>query len=146
VDAPLRALIFDSHYDPYKGVVAYLRVVDGRANKKDALRLMATGARFEPIEIGVFSPNMRPVDSLGVGEVGYIATGLKTIRECRVGDTITLSHNGATEPLPGYKQVKPMVFGGIYPTNTKTMTPTRCNGNPTQRCFVNRRAGKLAGA
>jgi GTP-binding protein LepA len=116
-DTPLRALVFDSHYDVYKGVVAYVRVVDGRVDKRVMLKLMATNARFEPVEIGVFSPNMQPIDSLSVGEVGYIATGLKTIQECRVGDTITLAINGAEQPLPGYRQVKPMVFAGIYPTD-----------------------------
>jgi GTP-binding protein LepA len=117
MDAPLRALVFDSHYDSYKGVVAYVRVVDGRLDKRDALRLMATDARFEPVEIGVFSPNMRVIDSLSVGEVGYVATGFKTVRECRVGDTITLATGGAETALPGYTQVKPMVFAGFYPTD-----------------------------
>jgi GTP-binding protein LepA len=116
-DAPLRALVFDSHYDAYKGVVAYIRVVDGRLTKRDMLRLFATGARFEPVEIGIFSPTMKPIDSLGAGEVGYVATGLKTVHECRVGDTVTLDVNGAGSPLPGYAQVKPMVFAGIYPTD-----------------------------
>jgi len=118
-DAPLRALVFDSHYDSYKGVIAYVRVVDGRVNKGELLYLMATNTSFEPVEIGVFSPNMKPIDSLGAGEVGYIATGLKTVRECRVGDTITLAQNGASQPLPGYEQAKPMVFAGIYPTNNE---------------------------
>lgn len=116
-EAPLRALVFDSHYDSYKGVVAYVRVVDGRVDKKQALRLMATGARFEPVEIGIFHPDMQPVDSLEAGEVGYVATGFKTVQECRVGDTITAVVNGADEALPGYKKVKSMVFAGIYPTN-----------------------------
>jgi GTP-binding protein LepA len=115
-DAPLRALVFDSHYDAYKGVVAYVRVIDGKVGKKEAMRLIATDTKFDPVELGVFAPNMRPVDTLSAGEVGYIATGLKTIQECRVGDTITLAHNGAKEALPGYTQVKPMVFAGIYPT------------------------------
>lgn len=116
-DAPLRALVFDSHYDSYKGVVAYVRIVDGSVGRRDILRLIATGAKFEPVEIGIFSPDMRPIDRLEAGEVGYIATGLKTIRECRVGDTVTLANQGAEAPLPGYEQVKPMVFAGIYPTN-----------------------------
>lgn len=116
-EAPLRALVFDSHYDSYKGVVAYVRIVDGSVSRRDILRLIATGAKFEPVEIGIFSPNMRPIDRLEAGEVGYIATGLKTIRECRVGDTITLANQGAETALPGYEQVKPMVFAGIYPTN-----------------------------
>lgn len=116
---PLRALVFDSHYDPYKGVIAYVRIVDGSVNRRDLLKLFATGAGFEPVEIGVFDPVMRTVDSLNAGEVGYIATGLKTVRECRVGDTITLARGGAKSPLPGYEQAKPMVFAGIYPTNNE---------------------------
>lgn len=124
-DAPLRGLIFDSHYDSYKGVIAYVRIVDGEVGKRDLLEMMATGARFEPIEIGVFNPAMEPVESLSAGEVGYIATGLKTVRECRVGDTITLATKGASEPLPGYQQVKPMVFAGIYPTNNEDYSELR---------------------
>jgi GTP-binding protein LepA len=115
--APLRALVFDSHYDSYKGVVAYVRVVDGTLNKRDVLRLIATDTRFEPVELGVFTPAMVPVDSLSAGEVGYIATGLKTVQECRVGDTVTHGVGAAPQPLPGYKRVKPMVFAGIYPTD-----------------------------
>ena len=113
---PLRALVFDSHYDVYKGVIAYVRVVDGSVGKRDILQLFATRARFEAIEIGVFDPVMRAVEALHAGEVGYIATGLKTVQECRVGDTITLAKGGTQHPLPGYAQVKPMVFAGIYPT------------------------------
>jgi len=124
-DAPPRALVFDSHYDAYKGVVAYVRVVDGTINKRDMLRLMATDTRFEPVEIGVFSPMMKTVDALSVGEVGYIATGLKTVRECRVGDTVTLHHNGAEKNLPGYAPAKPMVFAGIYPTNNDDYSDLR---------------------
>ncbi|NWF71347.1 MAG: elongation factor 4 [Chloroflexi bacterium] len=115
-NAPLRALVFDSHYDSYKGVVAYVRVVDGKLSGRTPLRLMATDAKFEPVEIGVFSPTMQPINELTAGEVGYVATGLKTVQECRVGDTLTLANNGASEALPGYKRVKPMVFAGIYPT------------------------------
>jgi len=114
-DAPLRALIFDSHYDPYKGVVAYVRVVDGEVRLGQALHMMATGANAEPLEIGVFTPEMKPTGLLQTGEVGYIATGLKTVRECRVGDSITLAANPAPQPLPGYRAVKPMVFAGFYP-------------------------------
>jgi GTP-binding protein LepA len=118
VAQPARALIFDSHYDPYKGVIAYVRMVDGVINERDALRLMATNVETEPVEIGIFDPHMKPIDSLSAGEVGYIATGLKTVRECRVGDTITLAgEDGAAEALPGYKQAKPMVFAGIYPSD-----------------------------
>ncbi len=115
--APARALIFDSHYDAYKGVIAYVRVVDGTINKGDTLRLMASNTEILPVEIGIFSPNMKPIDSLSVGEVGYVATGLKTVRECRVGDTITVAGHGARAPLPGYKQAKPMVFAGFYPSD-----------------------------
>lgn len=116
VEKPLRALVFDSHYDTYKGVVAYVRVIDGKVGMRDVMRLMATNAKFDPVEMGIFTPNMVPVKTLQAGEVGYIATGLKTIQECRVGDTITLATGGADEALPGYTQVKPMVFAGIYPT------------------------------
>ncbi len=115
-DLPLQALIFDSHYDSYKGVVAYIRVVAGRIHPNDVLRLMAHGTDLKPVEIGVFSPEMRPVDYLRAGDVGYVATGLKTVSECRVGDTITQASNPASQPLPGYRQAKPMVFAGIYPT------------------------------
>jgi GTP-binding protein LepA len=123
--APLRALVFDSHYDSYKGVIAYVRVVDGRLDKKLALRLIATDAKFEPVEIGVFSPSMQVKDSLEAGEVGYVATGFKTVRECRVGDTITSSVNGSEIPLPGYAKVKPMVFAGFYPTDNDDYTDLR---------------------
>ena len=114
---PPRALVFDSHYDVYKGVVAYVRVIDGVIDKTSDLKMMATEARFEPVEMGIFDPVMRPVKRLQAGEVGYIATGFKTVAECRVGDTITLQTNGAESALPGYKQVKPMVFAGFYPTD-----------------------------
>ncbi len=117
MDAPLSALVFDSHYNSYKGVVAYVRVIDGTFTKTTMLKLMTTEAKFEPVEIGVFSPAMTVVDSLSVGEVGYVATGFKSVRECRVGDTITLAVNGTGERLPGYKQVKSMVFAGMYPVD-----------------------------
>ena len=114
-EAPLRALIFDSHYDAYKGVVAYVRVVDGRIEGEDTLRLMVTGAELRPIEIGTFSPALTPAKMLEAGEVGYVATGLKSVSECRVGDTFTYKARPAETPLPGYRKVKPMVFAGIYP-------------------------------
>jgi GTP-binding protein LepA len=113
--APLRALIFDSHYDAYKGVIAYIRMIDGHLNPVDDLLLMESGSILKPVEIGIFKPDMRPVASLEAGEVGYVATGLKTVRECRVGDTFTHAQNPAESPLPGYRKVKPMVFAGIYP-------------------------------
>jgi GTP-binding protein LepA len=114
-NAPLRALIFDSHYDSYKGVVAYIRLVEGSLTPTDSLRLMATNTDLKPVEIGIFTPSMRPVNLLSAGEVGYVATGLKTVRECRVGDTFTQATRPASAALPGYRKVKPMVFAGIYP-------------------------------
>jgi GTP-binding protein LepA len=117
LNAPLRALIFDSHYDTYRGVIAYVRVFDGMLSKDCSLLMMSTEARLDPIEIGIFSPGMTPVDKLVAGQVGYVATGLKSIREARVGDTITSAAVGADEPLPGYQPVKPMVFAGIYPSD-----------------------------
>ena len=115
VDAPLKALIFDSHYDSYKGVVAYVRVIDGHISMNDTLRPMASGVDFKPVEVGFFAPTMHPAQSLSPGEVGYVATGLKTVRECRVGDTLTSASQPAGSALPGYQKVKPMVFAGIYP-------------------------------
>jgi GTP-binding protein LepA len=111
----LRALIFDSHYNSYQGVVAYIRIYDGTIHKKDKLHLMAAGKDMEPFELGVFSPAMTPVEVLYPGEVGYVATGLKSVHECRVGDTITYADNPASKPLPGYIQAKPMVFAGFFP-------------------------------
>jgi GTP-binding protein LepA len=122
VDEPARGLIFDSHYDSYRGVVADLRVREGVMRMGDALKVMSSEARFEPIEIGIFGPDMRPTGELSAGEVGYIATGLKIIRECRVGDTITTALRPAAKPLPGYRQIKPMVFAGIYPVEGEDYT------------------------
>lgn len=116
VNAPLQALIFDSHYDSYKGVIAYVRLREGRVNRDTALLMLATGARTEPVEVGVFTPEMTPVAELSAGEVGYIATGLKSVREARVGDTVTDARRPAAEPLPGYKPAKPMVFASLYPS------------------------------
>jgi GTP-binding protein LepA len=114
--APPRALVFDSHYDPYKGVIAYVRVVDGALAAGDRVLLLATRQRSEILEVGVFHPRMGPVDGLRTGEVGYVATGLKDVRELSVGDTITRADQPAAEPLAGYRPVKPMVFAGLYPT------------------------------
>jgi len=113
--ASLRALIFDSHYDSYKGVVAYVRVMDGVLVQGEPLLLMATGTTIEPIEVGIFAPGMAPTEQLSTGEVGYVATGLKTLRECQVGDTLTGAGSQAADLLPGYRPVKPMVFAGLYP-------------------------------
>jgi len=115
IRAPLRALVFDSHYDSYKGVVAYVRIMDGEVVTSDACQFMASGAKLKPVEVGVFAPDLIPVQKLSTGEVGYIATGLKSVRDCRVGDTITQASAPAQKPLPGYLKVKPMVFAGIYP-------------------------------
>ncbi|MCX4677343.1 translation elongation factor 4 [Streptomyces sp. NBC_01433] len=114
-DAPARAMIFDSVYDSYRGVVTYVRVVDGQLSKRERIRMMSTGATHELLEIGVSSPEMTPADGIGVGEVGYIITGVKDVRQSKVGDTITSLSNGATEALGGYKDPKPMVFSGLYP-------------------------------
>ncbi|MFJ2673635.1 translation elongation factor 4 [Streptomyces sp. NPDC087525] len=114
-DAPARAMIFDSVYDSYRGVVTYVRVIDGQLNKRERIRMMSTGATHELLEIGVSSPEMTPADGLGVGEVGYIITGVKDVRQSKVGDTITTLNKGATEALGGYKDPKPMVFSGLYP-------------------------------
>ena len=116
--APARALIFDSSYDQYRGVVAFVRVVDGVFRTREQLRAMALGTRFEAQEIGFMTPSMRPVDELRAGEVGYVITGLKDVSELRVGDTLTSDRGGATDPLPGYKDVKPMVFAGLFPTDS----------------------------
>ncbi|MDX6504197.1 MAG: GTP-binding protein LepA, partial [Gaiellaceae bacterium] len=116
-DAAARALIFDSSYDQYRGVVAFVRVVDGVFKRRDLLSAMATGTRFEAEELGFFSPVMTPVEELQAGEVGYVITGLKDVSTLRVGDTLTNARRPATDALPGYKDVKPMVFAGLFPTD-----------------------------
>jgi GTP-binding protein LepA len=117
-DAPPRALIFDSSYDQYRGVVAFVRIVDGAFKTREPLRAMALGTRFEAQELGYFAPTMTPAGTLSAGEVGYVMTGLKDVSELRVGDTITSERTPAAEPLPGYKEVKPMVFAGLFPTDS----------------------------
>ncbi|MBN2119407.1 MAG: elongation factor 4 [Anaerolineales bacterium] len=124
-NVPLRALIFDSHYDPYKGVIAYVRIMEGSLKSTDILRMFATKVDTRPVEIGIFAPGMKPVQALGSGEVGYIATGFKTVHECRVGDTITSAAHPAAEPLPGYRHPKPMVFAGIYPVEADDYSDLR---------------------
>ncbi len=116
-EAPLRAMVFDSKYDAYKGVLVYIRVIDGVVTPGMSLRLMQQGTRFEPLEVGCFRPRLEVTPNLEAGEVGYIATGLKSVHESRVGDTVTLERGGATESLPGYRPAKAMVFAGIYPTD-----------------------------
>ncbi|MFI0896924.1 translation elongation factor 4 [Streptomyces sp. NPDC020983] len=113
--APARAMIFDSVYDSYRGVVTYVRVIDGQLTRRERIRMMSTGATHELLEIGTNSPEMLPADGLGVGEVGYLITGVKDVRQSKVGDTITTQNAGATEALGGYKDPKPMVFSGLYP-------------------------------
>ncbi len=115
VSAPLQALIFDSHYDPYKGVVVYVRLDRGTLHAHDTIRLMASGAEAELLELGVFRPQLVPVEALRAGEVGYVATGLKSVRDAQVGDTITLARRPASKPLPGYQEAKSLVFAGLYP-------------------------------
>ena len=114
-DAPLRALVFDSHYDPYKGVVCHIRLEEGTLHEHDVIRLMASGAETELLELGVFRPQLVPVKQLAAGEVGYVATGLKNVREAQVGDTVTTVARPAAEPFPGYQAAKSLVFAGLYP-------------------------------
>ncbi|HEU4781711.1 MAG TPA: GTP-binding protein, partial [Ktedonobacterales bacterium] len=116
-DKPLRALVFDSKYDAYKGVIAYIRVVDGRFSAADRLLMMQTHSSAEVLEVGYFSPNLVASKSLSAGEVGYVATGFKNVKDCQVGDTITLATRPATEALAGYRPAKPMVFAGLFPVD-----------------------------
>jgi GTP-binding protein LepA len=116
-DAPLRAMIFDSVYDTYRGVVTYIRVVDGRITPRERIRMMSTGATHELLEVGIVSPEPQPSDGLGVGEVGYLITGVKDVRQSKVGDTVTSQRKGAAEPLSGYREPRPMVYSGLYPVD-----------------------------
>ncbi len=124
-DQTLRALIFDSHYDAYKGVIAYVRVVDGSLNAGQRIRLMGTGVETEVLEIGAFRPTMVALNTLDTGTVGYIATGLKQVADSQVGDTVTLAADPAQMPLPGYRPAKPMVFAGLYPIDSNAYTELR---------------------
>lgn len=117
-DAPLKALIFDSHYDPYKGVIVYVRVVDGAIRSGSKIKMMATDKTFEVIEVGAFKPRMSIVEELNVGDVGFIVAGIKNVKDTRVGDTVTDAKNSTLEPLPGYRRINPMVFCGLYPIET----------------------------
>lgn len=123
--APLKALIFDSLYDAYRGVVAYIRVVDGSVKAGDKIKMMATGKEFEVIEVGVFTPKSTVVDELNVGDVGYLTAAIKNVGDTRVGDTITNAKNGATEPLPGYRTLNPMVYCGLYPIDSARFNDLR---------------------
>jgi GTP-binding protein LepA len=117
-DKPLKALIFDSLYDPYKGVIVYVRVVDGTIRAGSKIKMMATGKTFEVVEVGVFKPKAAVVDELSVGDVGFIVAGIKNVKDTRVGDTVTDADNPTKEPFPGYRRVNPMVFCGMYPIDS----------------------------
>ncbi|MGH3643244.1 MAG: translation elongation factor 4, partial [Mycobacterium sp.] len=116
-DAPARAMIFDSVYDIYRGVVTYVRVVDGRLVPREKIKMMSTGTTHELLEVGIVSPDPKPSVGLGVGEVGYLITGVKDVRQSKVGDTITTARNGATQALTGYREPRPMVYSGLYPVD-----------------------------
>ncbi|WP_426447849.1 translation elongation factor 4 [Paenibacillus sp. S-38] len=124
-DNPLKALIFDSHYDPYKGVIVYVRVVDGSIRAGSKIKFMATEAVFDVIEVGAFKPRMSTVESLEVGDVGFIVAGIKNVGDTRVGDTVTDAKNPTPEPLPGYRKINPMVFCGLYPIETSDYNDLR---------------------
>ena len=116
-DAPARAMIFDSVYDIYRGVVTYVRVVDGKLNPREKIKMMSTGTTHELLEVGIVSPEPKATEGLGVGEVGYLITGVKDVRQSKVGDTITTARNGATRALTGYREPRPMVYSGLYPVD-----------------------------
>lgn len=124
-DAPLKALIFDSLYDAYRGVVAYIRVVEGSVKVGDKIKMMATGAEFEVNEVGVFTPKSTLLNELTVGDVGFLSASIKNVGDTRVGDTITNAKNGASEPLPGYRKLNPMVYCGLYPIDTAKFNDLR---------------------
>jgi len=124
-EAPLKALIFDSLYDAYRGVVAYIRVVEGTVKVGDKVRMMATGKEFEVNEVGVFTPKATMRDELTIGDVGFLSASIKNVGDTRVGDTITNAKNGATEPLPGYRKLNPMVYCGLYPIDTAKFNDLR---------------------
>lgn len=124
-DQPLKALIFDSHYDPYKGVIVYVRVIDGSIRSGSKIKFMATDKTFEVIEVGAFKPRMGTVESLEVGDVGFIVAGIKNVGDTRVGDTVTDAKNPTPEPLPGYRKINPMVFCGLYPIETSDYNDLR---------------------
>ncbi|MGD6940896.1 translation elongation factor 4 [Cytobacillus gottheilii] len=124
-ESPLKALIFDSLYDAYRGVVAYIRVVEGTVKVGDKVRMMATGKEFEVTEVGVFTPKSTPLQELSVGDVGFLTAAIKNVGDTRVGDTITSAKNGATEPLPGYRKLNPMVYCGLYPIDSAKFNDLR---------------------
>ncbi|OOC60472.1 translation elongation factor 4 [Paenibacillus ihbetae] len=124
-EEPLKALIFDSHYDPYRGVIVYVRVIDGSIKAGSMIKMMATGKTFEVIEVGAFKPRMSIVDELNVGDVGFIVAGIKSVGDTRVGDTVTDAKRPTAEPLPGYRKINPMVFCGLYPIETSDYNDLR---------------------
>lgn len=124
-EAPLKALIFDSHYDPYKGVIVYVRVIDGKIRAGSKIKMMATNKTFEVIEVGAFMPRMTIVDELNIGDVGFIVAGIKHVGDTRVGDTVTDATNPTPEPLPGYRKINPMVYCGLYPIETSDYNDLR---------------------
>ncbi|GAB6929538.1 elongation factor 4 [Paenibacillus sp. JCM 10914] len=124
-EEPLKALIFDSHYDPYKGVIVYVRVLDGSIKAGSKIKMMATGKTFEVIEVGAFKPRMSVVDELNVGDVGFIVAGIKSVGDTQVGDTVTDAKRPTAEPLPGYRKINPMVFCGLYPIETSDYNDLR---------------------
>ena len=144
-DAPPRALIFDSVYDTYRGVVTYVRVMDGKLSHRDRIKMMSTGAVHEMLEVGVISPEPVKAGDLGVGEVGYLITGVKDVRQSRVGDTVTSQHHGATTALGGYQHPNPMVFAGLYPIDGDDYPDLReaLEQAPAQRRGAQLRAGDL---
>ena len=115
---PLQALIFDCHFDSYRGAISYIRVFEGQVRKGDIIRMMSSGSEFEVAEVGIFTPGMKAAESLSAGEVGYLAAGIKNVKDTRVGDTITRTDNPAPAPLPGYRHIKPVVFCGLYPVDS----------------------------
>jgi len=124
-DDTLRALVFDSHYDPYRGVMVYVRVISGEITKKTPILMMATGKTFDVLEVGIFSPDEKPVDVLRPGEVGYLLANIKNTADVKIGDTITSSRKSATEPLPGFRNISPVVYAGIYPVDTSDFEMVR---------------------
>ena len=118
---PLKALIFDSYYDDYRGVILYVRFFSGELKKGEEIKMMASGAKALALEIGKLQPKMTPYDDMSAGEIGYIVTNLKTTREAKVGDTITLAKAPAEKPLPGYKNVQPFVYAGFFPVSNEDL-------------------------
>ena len=146
--APLKGLIFDSHYDAYKGVIVYVRLAQGTIHHNESVRLMGSGVTAEPLELGVFRPQLVPVRQLVAGEVGYVATGLKSVRDAQVGDTLTSATRPADVPLPGYQPAKSLVFAGIYPVSRRGLpaAPRGAREAPPQRRELHLRAGELGRA